>query len=143
MGLNCWLRLYQKFYSVNTLGCSVVKFWPNIFSIKASYQALGQAYKFVLRRKKFHRIGPKSLCLSRISLNVQLLFCEPKNKLYIFSFLNWEKKQGCAILPLLLAIWCLTPKFKRTSNSIYSVDTFGINQKIIQLYHLSAILIYI
>ena len=52
--------LLLKSYSVNTLGCIVLKFWPNIFLIKACYQVLGQVCKFVLRRKKFYRIGPRS-----------------------------------------------------------------------------------
>ena len=42
----------------NTLGCSVLKFSPNIFLIKPCYQALGQVCKFVLRCKKSYRIGP-------------------------------------------------------------------------------------
>ena len=56
--LNCWLCLYQTSYSVNALGCRVLKFWPNILLIKACYQVLGQVCKFVLRCKNFYRIGP-------------------------------------------------------------------------------------
>ena len=43
------LCLCEKSYSPNNLGCSVLKFWPNIFWIKA----LGQVCKFVLSCKKF------------------------------------------------------------------------------------------
>ena len=42
------------------LGCSVLKFSPNIFLIKSRYQALGQVFKFVLRCYKFDRIGHKT-----------------------------------------------------------------------------------
>ena len=42
------LRLYQKCYPVNSLGCSVLKYRPNIFLIKT----LGQVCKFVLMCKK-------------------------------------------------------------------------------------------
>ena len=53
-----WLCLYQNIYFVNTLGCSVLIISPNIFLIKACYQALGKVNKFVLRCKTFYRIDP-------------------------------------------------------------------------------------
>ena len=41
---------------MNTLGCIVLKFWPNIFLKKPS---LGQVCKFVQRGIKFYRIDPR------------------------------------------------------------------------------------
>ena len=38
----------MKHFSVNNLGGSVLKFWPNIFLIKVFYQAQGQVCKYVL-----------------------------------------------------------------------------------------------
>ena len=57
--LNCSLRLWEKRNSMNTLGCSILTVWPNIFLIKASCHALGWVCKFVQRCKKFFRIGPR------------------------------------------------------------------------------------
>ena len=59
---------------MNISGCSDLKFWPNIFLIKLYYQALGQVCKFVLRCKKFYRIGPSP----QISLQLakKLNFCK-------------------------------------------------------------------
>ena len=45
---------------MNTFGCSVLKFQTNIVIIKACYHALWRVCKFVLRCKKFYRIGPRN-----------------------------------------------------------------------------------
>ena len=54
------------------LGCSVLKFSPNIFLSKARYQALGQVCKFVPRCKKFYRIGPRCLSCTKVVVQITL-----------------------------------------------------------------------
>jgi hypothetical protein len=47
----------------NTFRCSILKFLPNIFVIKAFFHPLGLVCKYILRCKKFYRIGPVILLI--------------------------------------------------------------------------------
>lgn len=52
------LLLFKPLKKRKTFGCSGLKFWPNIFVIKAWYHTRGQFCKFVLSCKNVCRIGP-------------------------------------------------------------------------------------
>ncbi len=66
--LNCHWQTQRK----RALGGIVLIIWPNIFWIKRCYRTLGSICKFVLKCRKYNRIGPWSLLGFRITWRVKL-----------------------------------------------------------------------